>query len=100
YDELCQVTDCRFRELPRAMNDEDELRSETWFYVAENDVFPETFLQFLAFNDEQRQLFEKVHGEILHPDFWRQVQRKLGNGDLLEVLPYHPHRVRVASSLS
>ncbi len=98
YDELCQVTECRFRDMPEATNPEDEMRGETWFYVAENDVFPETFINFLAFDDSQRATFMKVHGEILTADFWRHVQEKLAAEEMIEVLPYHPHRVRVASS--
>lgn len=98
YDELCSVTDCRFREIPAATNPEDEMRGESWFYVADNDVFPETFINFLSFSDEQRAAFLRVHGEILTADFWRHVQQRLTEGEVLEVLPYHPHRVRVASS--
>jgi isocitrate dehydrogenase kinase/phosphatase len=98
YDELCQVTDCNFRDVPQAANDEDEMRGEAWFYVAENDVFPETFINFLAFNDEQRAALLGMHGEILTAAFWRGVQQRLRVGDVVEVLPYHPHRVRVASS--
>jgi isocitrate dehydrogenase kinase/phosphatase len=98
YDELCQVTDCHFRDMPEATNPEDEMRGEAWFYVAENDIFPETFINFLAFDDSQRAAFMRVHGEILTAEFWRHVQQRLNEGDMLEVLPYHPHRVRVASS--
>ena len=98
YDELCQVTDCHFRDMPEATNPEDEMRGEAWFYVAENDIFPETFINFLAFDDSQRAAFMRVHGEILTAEFWRHVQQRLMEGDMLEVLPYHPHRVRVASS--
>jgi isocitrate dehydrogenase kinase/phosphatase len=98
YDELCQVTDCNFRDVPQAANDEDEMRGEAWFYVGENDVFPETFINFLAFNDSQRAALLRLHAEILTAAFWRGVQQRLIAGDLVEVLPYHPHRVRVASS--
>jgi len=98
YDELCQVTDCRFRDMPQATNLEDEMRGETWFYVGESDVFPETFINFLAFSDAQRAAFMRVHGEILTAAFWRSVQERLTEGEVMEVLPYHPHRVRVASS--
>ena len=98
YDELCQVTDCHFRELPQATNPEDEMRGEAWFYVGENDVFPETFGSFLAFNDAQRAAFERLHGEILTAEFWRGVQQRLREGEVLEVVPYHPHRVRIAGS--
>jgi isocitrate dehydrogenase kinase/phosphatase len=98
YDELCQVTDCRFRDLPEASSDEDEMRAEPWFHVADNDVFPETFLKFLGFDGALRDLFLEKHGEILEARWWRDLQQRLGSGDLVEVLPYHPHRVRVASS--
>jgi isocitrate dehydrogenase kinase/phosphatase len=99
YDELCRVTDCNFRDVPPVTHEEDEMRGEAWFYVAENDVFPETFLNFLAFSDEQRAALLRVHGEILTAGFWRGVQHRLTEGEVLEVLPYHPHRVRVAGSL-
>jgi isocitrate dehydrogenase kinase/phosphatase len=98
YDELCQVTDCHFRDLPQATHEEDEMRGESWFYVAENDVFPETFLAFLGFDERSKQAFLAVHGEVLTANFWRHVQQKHLASELMEVLPYHPHRVRVASS--
>jgi isocitrate dehydrogenase kinase/phosphatase len=98
YDELCQVTDCRFRDLPEATNDEDEMRGESWFYVADNDVFPETFIKFLAFDDAQRDAFLRVHGEILTADYWRSLQQRLAAGEVMEVLPYNTGRVRTASS--
>ena len=98
YDELCAITDCHFRDLPQATNEEDEMRGEAWFYVADNDVFPETFIRFLSFTDSQRDALIRMHGEILAAHFWRNVQERLKEGEVLEVLPYHPHRVRVASS--
>ncbi len=98
YDELCLVTDCRFRELPQAQSDEDEMRGETWYYVADNDVFPETFINFLGFEDAMREVFLKAHGEVLTAEWWRGVQERLRADDVLEVLPYGAHRVRVASS--
>ena len=49
YDELCFLTDCNFRKLPEARTPEEEIAAEPWFSVRENDIFPEEFLQFLAF---------------------------------------------------
>jgi len=98
YDELCRVTDCRFRDLPQAASDEDEMRAEPWFHVADNDVFPETFLRFLGFEGRLREVFLEKHGELLEAGWWRELQQRLAAGDVVEVLPYHPHRVRVASS--
>ena len=99
YDELCRVTDCRFRDVPQATSDEDEMRAESWFYVGDNDVFPETFLKFLGFDGRIEQAFLEKHGVILDAGWWRALQERLAAGDLVEVLPYHPHRVRVASSI-
>jgi len=99
YDELCLVTDCRFREIPESRYEEDEMLAETWYYVADNDVFPETFINFLGFDPHLKQVFLSAHREILTADWWRGIQERLREGDLLEVLPYHKHRVRVFSSL-
>jgi isocitrate dehydrogenase kinase/phosphatase len=98
YDELCLVTDCNFRDVPPAVNPEDEMRGEPWFYVGEHDVFPETFINFVGFDAAQRAALLHAHGEIFTAKFWRQIQHRLLEGEVLEVLPYHPHRVRVASS--
>ncbi len=98
YDELCAVTDCRFRDMPQATNDEDEMRAESWFYVGDSDVFPETFINFLGFDDELKALFLKFHGEILTADFWRGVQQRVSQGEVLEVLPYQSARVSAFSS--
>jgi isocitrate dehydrogenase kinase/phosphatase len=99
YDELCAVTDCRFRDVPRARDDEDEMRAEAWFHVNDNDVFPETFMQFLGFDEHLKNVFLRVHGEVLTADWWRGIQNRIKEGDVLEVLPYHRHRVRVFSSI-
>lgn len=99
YDELCLVTDCRFREVPESRYEEDEMLAETWYYVGENDVFPETFINFLGFDPHLKEVFLNAHREILTADWWRGIQERLREGDVLEVLPYHKHRVRVFSSL-
>ncbi len=99
YDELCRVTDCRFRDLPQPRYEEDEMRAESWYYVGDNDVFPETFLQFLGFDGRLRDIFLEKHGELLDAGWWRALQERLAAGDVVEVLPYHPYRVRVASSV-
>ncbi len=96
YDELCRVTDCRFRDLPEAGSDEDELRAESWFYVADNDVFPETFIRFLGFDEPLRRLFLERHGELLEAAWWRTLQQRLTAGEMVEVLPYQSYRVRIA----
>ena len=100
YDELCLVTDCRFRDVPQSQHDEDEMRAETWFYVGENDVFPETFINFLGFDAHLKERVPRgARARSSRPTGGARSQQRLKEGDLLEVLPYHKHRVRVFSSL-
>lgn len=98
YDELCRVTDCRFRELPQPRSLEDEMSAEPWFYVGEEDIFPETFINFMAFDETQRATLLQSHADIFTAGFWRQVQQRLSAGEVLEVLPHPAGPVRLASN--
>ncbi|HTT70409.1 MAG TPA: bifunctional isocitrate dehydrogenase kinase/phosphatase [Anaeromyxobacteraceae bacterium] len=92
YDELCLVTDCNFRDIPRASGDEDETGGEPWFYVGENDVFPEEFLTFLGLPERLRNAFLAAHGEILTADFWRRMQARHRAGEIVDIFPYRESR--------
>jgi isocitrate dehydrogenase kinase/phosphatase len=92
YDELCFLTDCNFRDLPQPATYEEEIAAEPWFSVRENDVFPEEFLNFLRLPGPARAALLEQHADLFHPDFWRSVQRKLREGQILEVFPYRPER--------
>ena len=88
YDELCLVTDCNFREIPRARDDDDENSSEPWFYVGENDVFPEEFINFLGLPEQLRGDFLASHGEVLTAAFWRRMQESHRAGEIVDIFPY------------
>ena len=47
YDELCYLTECKFRAIPEAPYPEMEMSDETWYSVGPDDVFPEEFATFL-----------------------------------------------------
>ena len=93
YDELCMVTDCNFRDLPPPQTLEDEMSAETWFYVGENDVFPEQFISFLGFDEELKQFFLDWHSEILTASYWRTLQTQHRLGKVIDVLPYHRYPI-------
>lgn len=90
YDELCLVTDCNFRHLPVAQDEVDEMRSDAWFYVAPNDIFPEQFVQFLGFSETTKEVFLEHHAELLSADYWATLKQRLESGEVLEVVPYSP----------
>jgi isocitrate dehydrogenase kinase/phosphatase len=88
YDEIGRITECRFRAIPPARNPEDELSPEPWYSVAEGDVFPEEFARFLGLPAPLASAFRDAHGDLFEPGFWRDVQRRLEDGEVLEVRPY------------
>jgi isocitrate dehydrogenase kinase/phosphatase len=88
YDELCLVTECNFRKLPKARTVEEEMQSEAWFFVDEDDVFPEQFISFLGLEPSQLEVFLEHHSALLTPEFWRDMKRRHEAGEVLEILPY------------
>jgi isocitrate dehydrogenase kinase/phosphatase len=88
YDELALVSECRFRELPEPTDPEDETRAEPWFFVADNDIFPEELLPFLGLPPPLREAFVEAHGDLLGVRFWRGVQERLRAGEIPDILPY------------
>jgi len=94
YDELCLVSECRFRKLPEPKNDEEEMHHGAWYYVADNDVFPEQFPRFLGLTPMQRDALLKTHGEIFDVRWWQQLQAHLLAGGFSDVPPY-PESARI-----
>jgi isocitrate dehydrogenase kinase/phosphatase len=92
YDELCFLTDCNFRDLPQPKTYEEEMAAEPWFSVGENDIFPEEFLNFLAFPKKALEVLLDQHGELFRAEFWRAIQQKLRAGELPEIFPYPQER--------
>ncbi|WP_347259804.1 bifunctional isocitrate dehydrogenase kinase/phosphatase [Rudaea sp.] len=88
YDELCLVSECRFRELP-----EDDDRGES-FYVGPLDVFPEQFPRFLGMDAAQRAALLEAHADIFSVRWWRELQARIVAGRVADVPPY-PEQVRV-----
>ncbi len=88
YDELCLLSECRFRRIPQATSLEDEFSAEPWFYVGEQDVFPEEFRVFLVPSGRLREAFLEAHGNLLDTAFWQGVQRRLAAGEVVDVFPY------------
>jgi isocitrate dehydrogenase kinase/phosphatase len=80
YDEICLVSDCVFRDLPRARNDEEEISAEPWFHCGPRDVFPEQWLQFLSIPPALREVFVRQHECLLTAAWWRaQAEHQSAN---------------------
>jgi len=88
YDEIEYLTDCNFRKVPEARNEEEEMSSEIWYRVGPRDVFPETFEPFLLGNASVREVFMKHHADLLDPAFWQGHKERILAGHVHDVFPY------------
>ncbi len=90
YDELCMVGECRFRVLPTPSDNDEEMHHGAWYYVGDNDVFPEQFPRFLGLTPEQERRLIEVHGEIFDVRWWLDLQQRLQSRSPPEIAPYSP----------
>ncbi len=88
YDEVSLVSECNFRDIPVADDYQDEMLADTWYYVSENDIFPEEFIRFLSMNDKLKEEFMKYHADLLTAEYWRQIQGQHEEGQVSLVVPY------------
>ncbi len=90
YDEIEYLTDCNFRRVPQARNEEEEMSGEVWWAVGPRDVFPETFGPFLLGHPSVRDVFMRHHGDLLDPVFWQSHKERIQSGHVYDVFPYDP----------
>lgn len=95
YDELCPVTACTFRSMPRATTHDDEMSAEPFYAVGPHDVFPEQFPTFLFPEGQARDVFLEAHGELATARFWIDQQARLTAGIQEDMFPY-PGEIRFA----
>jgi isocitrate dehydrogenase kinase/phosphatase len=93
YDEIEVLTDCRFRDIPPARNEDDELAAEPWYPVGRHDVFPEQFERFLLANPRIRHHFMRHHAALLTRAWWQAHQDRILAGEIEDVFPY-PQQIR------
>ncbi len=93
YDEIEYITDCVFRTIPEARNEEDEMAAEPWYPIGKHDVFPEQFGRFLLGNAKIRGFFMKHHADLLSRDYWQARKQRIMDGHIEDVFPY-PQQIR------
>ncbi|MBB1330163.1 bifunctional isocitrate dehydrogenase kinase/phosphatase [Pseudoalteromonas sp. SR43-7] len=88
FDEICPLTDCNFRDVPQTQNALEELSSNSYFDIAENDIFPSQFKVFFSANDIAFNYFNNEHSNLFLATFWQDCQQQVHNGYLPDVYPY------------
>jgi isocitrate dehydrogenase kinase/phosphatase len=93
YDEIEYMTDCNFRRIPPAPNEEAEMSGEPWYSVGRNDIFPEEFATFLLTSPKIRAAFMRHHADLLDAAFWQRAQEDIRRGAIRDFYPY-PEELR------
>jgi len=88
FDEICPLTDCNFRDVPQTQNALEELSSNSYFDIAENDIFPSQFKVFFSANEIAFNYFNNEHSNLFLATFWQGCQQQVHNGFLPDVYPY------------
>ena len=92
YDEITELTRCKFREMPQTDNPTDEMSATPWFGVGDDDVFPEEFTRFLGLREELREVFDYHHSDLFGVRFWQRAQDRVRRGETIEIFPYERTR--------
>jgi isocitrate dehydrogenase kinase/phosphatase len=88
YDELAPLTEVTFKKIPEPRDDYDTLSDQPWYPVADRDVFPEEHRHFLGLTAQLRDEFEAHHGDLFEAASWQAIQKRIRQGELIEVFPY------------
>lgn len=88
YDELTEIVDCNFRDMPAAASIEDEMAETPWFPLGPEDIFPSEFVSFLGLSDELRLLFLERHSELFQASWWKEIQSRIDAGEIFSIYPY------------
>jgi len=88
YDEITLMSTPIFKKIPKAKTYEQEMASEPWYYVGQNDVFPEEFKYFMLPNPYMKEIFNKKYKKLLDADYWVSVQDKIKENGVMDYYPY------------
>lgn len=93
YDEICYLTECKFRKIPESPFPEDELSSDAWYSAGPNEIFPEEFPTFLSTDPALRKTLMSLHPDLFDYRYWKKRQDEIRSGYHGDVFPY-PRAVR------
>ncbi|MDA7448003.1 bifunctional isocitrate dehydrogenase kinase/phosphatase [Candidatus Pseudothioglobus singularis] len=88
YDEITLMSTPIFKKIPKAKTYEQEIASEPWYYVGQNDVFPEEFKYFMLPNPYMKEVFNKKYKKLLDADYWVSIQEKIKQNGVMDYYPY------------
>jgi isocitrate dehydrogenase kinase/phosphatase len=59
--------------------------------VGPTDVFPEQFEHFIVGKKHLKDLLKEYHGDLLSPQYWKEMQKIAAQGVIQNFTPYPDH---------
>ncbi len=78
YDELTELTNCNFREMPEPSSVDDAMLDTPWFPLGPDDVFPAEFASFLGLTGHLKSAFIETHSDLFTAGAQRPASLFLG----------------------
>jgi isocitrate dehydrogenase kinase/phosphatase len=88
YDEICKITECKFKRLPDPSDDDLYSGKDISISADTHDIFPQEFRNFMAPSGDMGEVFLSAHEDLFDPKFWRNIQKSINSGEYLRFYAY------------
>ena len=93
YDEIGPLVEYQFMEhlpphVPAPEDGDYTMDTDYLDKVVYKRVAVRRLMTEMAIQQDERNFFSKVHGDLLTVEFWEKIQQRLRNQEAIEILPY------------
>jgi isocitrate dehydrogenase kinase/phosphatase len=89
YDDVMPLERINFRIKPLPQNEFEEMESESdWIVAMPDDYFLDEMERYSGLPQALRAAFKSVHGNLYTLDFWNDMQRRIKEGEIVDITPY------------
>jgi isocitrate dehydrogenase kinase/phosphatase len=89
YDDVMPLERINFRIKPLPQNEFEEMESESdWIVAMPDDYFLDEIERYSGLPQALRAVFKSVHGDLYTLDFWSDMQRRIKEGEIVDITPY------------
>jgi isocitrate dehydrogenase kinase/phosphatase len=93
YDDVMPLEKINFRVKPRPRDEIQEMElEENWIVAGSEDYFVEEISRYSGIPEPLRGIFLSGHEDLFSVDFWKNTQRRLKRGEIIDITPYDRSR--------
>ncbi len=89
YDDVLPLERINFRIKPLPQDEFEEMEPESdWIVAMPDDYFLDEMERYSGLPPALRAAFKSVHGDLYTLEFWRDMQRCVEEGEIVDITPY------------